>query len=114
MMRDPLTNEEFEPKRSNQRFARPQNRIKYYNLKANLERKENAFFDKPLKKNLKVLNELMEGKTDEVFHKEFLKGKGYDFNFYHATCRIKNTTGYCIYNYVLIFNNNEVNILRNN
>ena len=112
-MKDPLTQEEFVPKRCNQRFANSQNRIKYYNNKANQERIENAFIDKPMKKNLKILKELMEGKTNEFFHIEYLRGKGYDFNFYHATCKAKNSTGYCLYNYILIFEKPYVHVLRN-
>ena len=33
-MKDPLTNEEFKPRRINQRFANSQNRIKDHNDKA--------------------------------------------------------------------------------
>ena len=113
-MKDPLTKEEFEPKRSNQRFASPQNRIKYYNNKANQERKENAFIDKPLKTNLKILKELMEGQTRCSFHEQFLRGKGYDVRYYHRTCKVKNDTGYCLYNFILIFNKPNVHVLRNN
>lgn len=113
-MKDPLTKEEFQTNRSNQRFASPQNRIKYYNNIANQERKENAFIDKPLKKNLKILKELMEGKTDDLFHEEFLRGKGYNFQFYHSTCKVENDTGYCVYNFILIFKKPNVHVLRNN
>ncbi len=113
-MKDPLTNEEFEPKRVNQRFENPKNRIKYHNTKANQLRKEKAFVDKPLNNNLKILTNIMLDKDDQKFHEEFLRGKGYDFQVYNSTCKVKNNTGYCVYNYVLIFNKPYVNILRNN
>lgn len=113
-MKDPFTNEEFEPKRINQKFAKSQNRIKYHNTKANQLRKEKAFVDKPLNTNLKILTDIMEEKDDESFHEEFLRGKGYNFQVYNSTCKAKNNTGYCVYNFILIFNKPYVNIFRNN
>lgn len=112
-MKDPLTNEEFKPKRSNQRFSCNQNRIKYHNYKANQLRKENAHVDKPLKRNKKTLDELMQGKPEGCFHEEFLRGAKYDFNFYTSICKVKNGTGYCLYNYILIFEKPYVHVIRN-
>ena len=48
---DPLTGEEFIPKKSSQRFATPANRIKYNNEKASKTRIKRAFIDKPLHQN---------------------------------------------------------------
>ncbi len=113
-MKDPFTHQEFEPRRINQKFANSQNRIKYHNSKANMLRKEKAFVDKPLHLNFKILNDIMKGKDDETFHEEYLKGKGYNFQVYHSMCKDANSTGYCVYNFILIFNKSYVNILRNN
>jgi hypothetical protein len=112
-MKDPFTNEEFEPKRLNQRFANSQNRIGFYNNKANKLRREKAFVDKPLNTNLKILNDIMKGKDDENFHEEFLRGKGYNFEVYNGISKSKNNTGYSVYNYILIFKTSHVNIIRN-
>lgn len=113
-MKDPLTGEEFEPKRSNQRFACAENRIKYHNDKANRFRKTTEFVNKPLRLNRKILDYLMEGKDKETFHYEFLKGAGYVFNVFNGTCIIENKTGYYLYNYILIFEKPYVHVYREN
>ena len=113
-MKDPLTNEEFEPKRNNQRFPNSKNRKKYHNIRANQLRKETAFVDKPLKINLRILKDIMLNRTDGTFHEEFLRGKGYNRQVYNSICKVENNTGYCVYNYILIFNKPYVNIIRNN
>lgn len=79
MKRDPLTKEEFLPKSISQRFASPENRIKFHNLNAKALRHSSAFINKPLHVNLRVLNELMKGKNKAFFHKEFMLGKGFSF-----------------------------------
>lgn len=76
---DLLTNEEFIPKRINQKFAKPANRIKYYNKKANNLRNYLNYINKPLLQNFKILTSLMENKTEMEFHKQYLIGKGFDF-----------------------------------
>ena len=68
---DLLTNEEFIPKRINQRFANSENRIKYYNNKANELRHYLSYINKPLNQNFKIISQLMENKTEAIFHKEF-------------------------------------------
>ena len=60
--KDLLTNEDFAPKRSNQKFATQSNRIKYHNNKANALRKASSFVNKPLMTNLNILNSLFTDK----------------------------------------------------
>ncbi len=111
---DPLTGEEFEPKRSNQRFACPENRIKYHNDNANRKRKKREFINKPLRKNGKILDYWMKGKDKATFHYEFLRGAGYDFYVYNSTCVVENKTGYCLYDYILTFEKPYVHVYREN
>ena len=113
-MRDPFTNEEFTPKRNNQKFANSKNRIKFHNTRANQLRVEKAFIDIPLNKNLKILNGIMADKEDETYHREFLRGKGFNFEIFNSTCKTEGTTGYCIYNFIIIYNSSNVKITRNN
>ncbi|GGE44414.1 hypothetical protein [Psychroflexus planctonicus] len=113
-MKDPFTNEEFEPKRKNQRFANSKNRIDYHNMKANKLRREKASVDKPLNTNFKILNDIMKGKKKAEFHKEFLRGKGYDFKIYTGLCEVETNRGYCIYNFILTYTESYVKIIRNN
>ena len=72
--------EEFSPTRSNQKFASAQNRINYHNTKMCAVRKSRSFVDTKLHKNYRILNELMDCKTNLSFHKQFMLGKGYSFD----------------------------------
>ena len=56
----------------------------------------------------------MADKEDETFHKEFLRGKGFNFTIFNSTCKTEGTTGYCIYNFIIIYNSSNVKITRNN
>jgi hypothetical protein len=113
-MKDPYTNEEFEPRRSNQRFANAKNRQDYHNANAKRLRKVNAPFDKPMSQNRKILDKLMEGKDKLKESQEFLRGTGFDPSTFHKVARINGQTGYVIYNYTLIYSESYVTILRNN
>ena len=78
-MIDPFTGEEFEPKRTNQKFASQENRIRFNNSKAKKLRDAMSFVNTPLQQNLRILKELLTGKKELLVHVEFLKGK--DFHF---------------------------------
>ena len=56
----------------------------------------------------------MVDKEDETFHKEFLRGKGFNFTIFNYTCKTEGTTDYCIYNFIIIYNSSNVKITRNN
>ena len=111
--RDLLTKEEFVPSRITQKFAKPENRIKYYNNKANEYRHSVAYINKPLQSNIRLLIELMNDKTEAVFHKEFMLGKGYDFNFHTHVEKYDNKKQFAVHNY-LIWNieDNQVKIVK--
>lgn len=111
-MKDLLTGEEFEPKKSSQKFANAANRIKYNNKLANEFRKSKAFIDKPLSKNLKILNELMYGKKEAAFHQEFLLGKGFDFRCTNRVDTYRGTRYNCVYQYILVHNKAYTKIIK--
>ena len=79
MRKDLLTGEEFVPSRCTQKFARPENRIKYHNMKANELRKRKEFVDKHLHRNFNILEVVMKDEYQKDFHKQFLIGKGLEF-----------------------------------
>jgi hypothetical protein len=99
--KDLLTGETFIPQRINQVFASSANRITFHNVKATKLRHNSAYVNKPLHRNLKILNELMFGKKEQKFHKQFLIGKGYSFNVFTHYQKIENKNIPCIYNYAL-------------
>jgi len=111
---DPLTGEEFIPKRINQVFAKPANRIAYHNSKAADLRHSSSYLDKPLKKNFQILNELMSGSEEEIFHKQFLLGKGFVFEVFNNMDKIDDKMRYCVYYYVILpMEKEQIKILRN-
>jgi hypothetical protein len=112
MKKDLLTGEEFEPKKISQKFVNAKNRITYHNKKSNELRKKNAKLDKPLHINLKVLNELMDGKKEETFHDQFLLGKGFDFKVFNRLVTHKDKTYFCIYQYIKIHDNQHTKFIR--
>lgn len=98
---DPLTGEKFVAKRSNQRFATLENKNQYHNRKNAEINKERAFFDKPCKKGELVLRTLYKAKSDNIFHKEFLKGKGLSLDAYNHIVVINNEKIIAYYGYAL-------------
>lgn len=80
---DPLTLKEFIPKRENQRFENPQNRIIYNNRRASKQRKDWATFEKPCQASYKVLKSLFDPKGKNIYNMYFLEGKGLNFSAYN-------------------------------
>ena len=111
--RDLLTKEEFVPSRITQKFAKPENRIKYYNNKANEYRHSVAYINRPLQSNIRLLIELMNDKTEAVFHKEFMLGKGYDINFHTHVEKHEGKKEFAVHDYLLLFiGNDQVKIIK--
>jgi hypothetical protein len=96
---DLLTGEVFYPSRITQKFARADNRIKYHNLKANKLRHSVMYVNSPLHKNLRILNEIMEGKDKGIFHKQFLLGKGYSLGVMTHYKQVEGKQISCVYHY---------------
>lgn len=111
--KDPLTGEEFIPKRVNQRFASSTNRIRYNNNQANDLRKKRAVIYGPLNKTHLLLIKLMNGKNEATYSKEFLKGYGVELNLFNHIVKIDDIGHHAIFEFVLIFlDNNTVKIIR--
>jgi len=108
----PFSNEEFYPRRHNQRFAQPSYRIKFHNNTNNEIRRARAFVDNKLHKNYLILLELMDGKQEGKFHKEFLNGKGYSFNVLTHYEFYESSNRQAVYDFILLYNNSEIIILR--
>ena len=112
--KDPLTGESFIPKRVNQRFASASNRKKFNNQQANALRKKRAIIYSPLNKTHHLLMKLMEGKNEAKFSKDFLKGYGVKLNLFNHIVIIEGAQHHAIFEFVLIFlDNNIVKIIRN-
>jgi len=107
--KDPLTGEEFIPKKISQRFASSQNRIKYNNKLAGALRQEKAYVDKPMNSTHRILRDLMKNKKKETFYKQFLIGKGVDFRIINNTVKVDGYIKYALYEFIYIFDDNETN-----
>lgn len=110
---DLLTNEEFVPVRVNQKFAHPKNRIKFHNDRANSLRHRLANIEKPLRKNLIIIEEILNGRKEAEFHKQYLKGKGYSLPLFTHYSNINNVSYPTVYTYVLIVQGEQVKFVKN-
>ena len=99
---DLLTGEKFIPKRINQNFIRPANRIKFYNEKANQLRHSSSNINKPLHINHRILIELLADKSEAVHHKQFLVGKGFSFGVFTHWENIDGKDRNATYNFIII------------
>ena len=106
---DPITKIKFFPKRINQRFEKKENRILYWNNKANQIRHRKSSIDKPLNRNYLILLKLLEGKKEAQFHKQYLLGMGYSFGVYTHIEEHNGNTTFAIYDFV-VFTDDSDNI----
>ena len=97
--KDPLTDEIFSPKRSNQRFATRKNQIDYNNIKARNKRQKKAPLDKVLDKNRNILANILLEKNALKKSKEFLLGAGFNFKVFNRSIRSNGKNYQCIYEY---------------
>lgn len=112
---DLLTKEEFIATRINQKFANAENRIKYYNNKANQFRHSIDYIKKPLENNIKILNKLMMDKSEMVFHKQYLLGKGFSLNNMTHIEFFDNKNQFAIHKYIIIsMSNEQIKIIKYN
>ncbi|WP_103866723.1 hypothetical protein [Aquimarina sp. I32.4] len=97
---DPLTQETFTKKRSNQKFATRENQIEFNNLKARRKRQAKAHLDRILDKNRSIMGFLLGDQKEVTRSHDFLLGAG--FNFGCNTHTILDHQGIkwsCIYEY---------------
>mgnify|MGYP001300208722 CR=1 FL=1 len=111
--KDPLTGEEFIPKRVNQRFASASNRKKFNNQQANALRKKRATINGPLNKTHLLLIKLMNGRNEAEFSKDYLDGYGVELNLFNHIVKINDYRHHAIFEFVLLFlDNNIIKIIR--
>jgi hypothetical protein len=109
---DLLTMEEFTPTRINQKFANAQNRIKFYNQRANEFRHSIAYISKPMNLNIKILNALMRGKKEFIVHKQYLLGKGFSMGIYTHIENYEGKNQFAIHKYITIpMSNDQIKII---
>ncbi len=112
--KDPYTGEEFIAKRENQRFACPENRIKFNNDAANELRREREHINKPIHIAHVKLRKLMVGRNEAEFSIDFLRGYGLDFNVFNHYVLYNGIQRPAIFEFVFIIDkvNKKVKIIR--
>ncbi len=95
---DPYTGEYFYPLRSNQKFECRENQIAYNNARAKEKRDYLNEIDSCVKRNWKILLELIGSKKSVIKSEEFLSGYGYDFRFLNNIRKVGEKAYFAIYN----------------
>jgi len=96
---DPLTGENFVPHRTNQKFVSRKNQIAFNNRKARQKRRAEIPYDSKLKHNRKVLKQILVNEKETIRSRDFLKGAGFDFRFFHSTSAKDDSVIYYIYEF---------------
>lgn len=86
---DPHTQEEFIPKRKNQKFASEQNKIDFNNEKARKEREIRKEIDSKILKNYRILKSKIEDEQQVNVHEAELIREGFDYRFINHFKKIK-------------------------
>ena len=97
----PYSEVEFIPNRRNQIYADAICRIAHNNEKSRNKRLSKYPINKLVNKNHDILLEIMGDKNVEIFHREYLKGKGFSFQvFTHLiSSKADNKNHFAIYNF---------------
>jgi len=109
-IKDFLTGELFEPKKSNQHFSCRANQIRYNNLLAKKKRSKKAPYDIPLDKNRTILKRILGNQEEVVKSRDFLEGAGYNFKYHQYQIiidKLKGITAKGIYEYLIIYMDNN-------
>lgn len=112
--KDALTNEDFVATRITQRFAKVENRIRYYNQIANSIRHQKSTLDKPLHRNYLILKKLLLNKKEASFHREFLKGMGFEFGVFTHAEHLDGKQYFALYKFLIVnLDSNNVKFIKN-
>lgn len=84
--------EEFVPRRNNQVFASKSNRMSYHNKINNKFRNDLKLINNQLLLNYKICKDLLTKKNEVTIHREFLRGKGFNFMYFTSFKRKKDTS----------------------
>lgn len=88
-----FSGEEFYPMRNNQVFANSKNRISFHNSINNILRNKLKITSNQLLNNYKICCEVLGKNKTTTVHREFLKGKGFDFVYFTSLTEAKNPSG---------------------
>ena len=106
---DPYTQEKFFPKRSNQIFATPQNKMKFHNERAKEYRDETKAVRSRLDRNNRLFDSLLGNRMKVRKHVEFLKGKGVDLKAVTRVVQIGDEISYKVFDFSFLYDKEDEN-----
>jgi hypothetical protein len=106
---DPYTEEAFFPKRSNQVFATPQNKMRYHNERAKEYRDETKKVRSRLDRNNKLFESLLGDNKKARFHVEYLRGKGVDLKAVTRVFQIRDEIVYRVFDFSFRYDQKDKN-----
>lgn len=111
---DPQTGELFFPKRANQKFARPENRIKFNNDAANELRREREHINKPIHIAHVKLRKLMDGMNKAEFSFDYMDGAEIAFKAFTHFELYRGLLRPAIFEFIVIIDepNKKITIIR--
>jgi len=98
----PYSGKQFIPKRRDQVYASPLERMRYHNEVAAELRRVKAPIDKALEKNFLILSELLQEGDTKTFEKDNLKKKGYMLSYFTHLDNHLGAYVMCLYHFVII------------
>ncbi len=101
-LKDPLTGEQFVPRRNNQRFANEKNRIRYNNNLALNRKKFKSKILKQLDFNWNILHNLLNNKEVIECSEDYLRGAGLHFGYLTHYILRNGTKWSCVFNYAYL------------
>ena len=112
--KDPYTGEEFIAKRENQRFACPENRIKFNNDAANELRRERENINKPIHNAHIKLRKLMVDRNEVEFSFDYMDGAEIAFKAFTHFELYRGLLRPAIFEFILIIDepNKKITIIR--
>ena len=106
---DPYTQEKFYPKRSNQVFATPKNKMMFHNERAKEYRDETKKVRSRLDRNNKLFESLLGENNKARFHVEYLRGKGADLKAVTRFFQIRDEIVYRVFDFTFRYDKEDEN-----
>jgi hypothetical protein len=106
---DPYTQEKFFPKRSNQVFATPQNKMMFHNERAKEYRDETKAVRSRIDRNNKLFALLLGYNIKARFHVEYLKGKGADLKAVTRVIKLGDEIIYKVFDFTFRYDKEDEN-----
>jgi hypothetical protein len=102
--------EEFITNRNDKKYKNKEHQVRANNDRQYYISKMMGGVTTILKNNFLILRNLLKGKLTKIVYKEFLRGKGFNFNHITEIDNDNGKTAYFVYDFKLSFNNELVTI----